>query len=69
MTLSEGEPAAAGLPRRNHFGFRLRAASDVRSARERLRAADVVETEWQDDGMARVQVTDPDGYRVELYAF
>jgi hypothetical protein len=29
----------------------------------------VTETEWQDDhGFVRVQVTDPDGYRVELFA-
>jgi len=29
----------------------------------------VPETEWQDGGMTRVQVTDPDGYRVELFAY
>ena len=28
-----------------------------------------METEWQDDhGFVRVQVADPDGYRVELFA-
>jgi len=27
------------------------------------------EAEWQEDGPTRVQVLDPDGYRVELYAF
>jgi hypothetical protein len=26
-------------------------------------------TEWQDDGMTRVQVADLDGYRVELFAY
>ena len=58
------------LPRSNHFGFRAAGAAEIRAARERLRAAGVPETEWQDDGgMARVQVADPDGYRVELYAF
>jgi hypothetical protein len=37
--------------------------------RDRFRAAGVVETEWQDDGrFVRVQVADPDGYRVEVYA-
>ena len=42
----------------------------VRAARERFRAAGVVETEWQDDGrFVRVQVADPDGYRVDLYSF
>jgi hypothetical protein len=30
----------------------------------------VPETEWQDDGrFVRVQVADPDGYRVELFVF
>jgi catechol 2,3-dioxygenase-like lactoylglutathione lyase family enzyme len=68
LALSEGGPVAAGLPRTNHFGFQLAGSSDVRAARERFRAAGVVETEWQDDGrFVRVQVADPDGYRVELY--
>lgn len=41
----------------------------VRAARDSFRAADVVETEWQDDGrFVLVQVADPDGYRVEVYA-
>ncbi len=70
LALSEGALVAAELPRTNHFGFRLADESAVRAARERLRAADVVETEWQDDGrFVRVQVADPDGYRVELYAY
>jgi catechol 2,3-dioxygenase-like lactoylglutathione lyase family enzyme len=42
----------------------------VLAARERFRAAGLEETEWQDDGrFVRVQVADPDGYRVEVYAF
>jgi hypothetical protein len=41
----------------------------VLAARERFRAAGVAELEWQDHGPARVQVADPDGYRVEFYAF
>ena len=41
----------------------------MRAARERLRAAGVEETEWQEEGIVRVQVADPDGYRVELYAY
>jgi catechol 2,3-dioxygenase-like lactoylglutathione lyase family enzyme len=58
------------LPRTNHFGFQLDEGDEVRAARERFRAAGVEETEWQDDGrFVRVQVADPDGYRVELYAF
>ena len=69
LALSTGaEPA--GLPRTNHFGFRLDSGAKVRAARGRFRAAGVEETEWQDDGrFVRVQVADPDGYRVELYAF
>jgi catechol 2,3-dioxygenase-like lactoylglutathione lyase family enzyme len=69
LALTQGEAVAAGLPRTNHFGFRLPDAGQVRAARERFRAAGVTETEWQDDGrFVRVQVADPDGYRVEVYA-
>ncbi|MDQ3720863.1 MAG: VOC family protein [Actinomycetota bacterium] len=70
LALSQGEPVASALPSTNHFGFRLESGDEVRAARERLRAAGVPEAQWQDDGrFVRVQVTDPDGYRVELYAF
>ncbi len=70
LALSEGAPVAAQLPRTNHFGFRLAGADDVRAARERLRAEGAAEAEWQDDSVVvRVQVFDPDGYRVELYAY
>jgi catechol 2,3-dioxygenase-like lactoylglutathione lyase family enzyme len=52
-----------------HFGFQLEDPDEVRRARERFQRAGVPETEWQDDrGFVRVQVTDPDGYRVELFA-
>ena len=68
LALFHGEPPA--LPRENHFGFRLADGAQVRAAREHLRAAGVPETEWQDDGrFVRVQVADPDGYRVDLYAY
>ena len=57
------------LPRTNHFGFQI-ATEEVHRARERLRAAGVTETEWQDDGeFVRVQVLDPDGYRVEFFGY
>jgi catechol 2,3-dioxygenase-like lactoylglutathione lyase family enzyme len=69
LALSTGPRAAQQLPRTNHFGFRLPARDDVLAARERFRAAGVTELEWQDHGPARVQVADPDGYRVEVYAF
>ena len=69
LALWTGASAAANLPRTNHFGFRLASRDDVLAARERFRAAGVEELEWSDHGPARVQVADPDGYRVEVYAF
>jgi catechol 2,3-dioxygenase-like lactoylglutathione lyase family enzyme len=69
LALSDAEPVPVGLPRTNHFGFRLADGAAVRAARERFRSAGVAELEWQDDGrFVRVQVADPDGYRVEVYA-
>jgi catechol 2,3-dioxygenase-like lactoylglutathione lyase family enzyme len=69
LALREGD-VPVGLPRTNHFGFRVASADEVRAARERMRAAGITETEWQDDsGFVRVQVADPDGYRVELFAY
>ncbi len=68
LALSEGQPPTP-LPRSNHFGFQLESADEVHAARERLRAAGVEETEWQESGTVRVQVADPDGYRVEYFAF
>jgi catechol 2,3-dioxygenase-like lactoylglutathione lyase family enzyme len=68
LALSEGEVPV--LPRTNHFGFRLGDARAVRGVRERFEDAGVPEAEWQDDGgMVRVQVLDPDGYRVDVYAY
>jgi catechol 2,3-dioxygenase-like lactoylglutathione lyase family enzyme len=69
LALSGGTPPPE-LPRTNHFGFQVDDRDEVRAARERFREAGVPETEWQDDGVfVRVQVADPDGYRVELYAY
>jgi catechol 2,3-dioxygenase-like lactoylglutathione lyase family enzyme len=69
LALTAGDPAAATLPRTNHFGFQVASGDEVRAARDRFRAAGVTEAEWQDShGFVRVQVFDPDGYRVELYA-
>jgi catechol 2,3-dioxygenase-like lactoylglutathione lyase family enzyme len=69
LSLREGTPPA-GLPPTNHFGFQLASVEEVRLARERFRHAGLIETEWQDDDViVRVQVADPDGYHVELYAF
>jgi catechol 2,3-dioxygenase-like lactoylglutathione lyase family enzyme len=68
LALSDG-PVPSGLPPHNHFGFQLSDVEEVRSARRRLSRAGVTETEWQDDGaFVRVQVADPDGYRVEMFA-
>jgi hypothetical protein len=70
LALSPGEPVADLLPHSNHFGFRLADGAAVRAARERFRLAGVPEAEWQDDGrFVRVQVFDPDRYRVELYFY
>jgi catechol 2,3-dioxygenase-like lactoylglutathione lyase family enzyme len=69
LALSQGAPAAEHLPRTNHFGFRVAHSDDVIAARERFAAAAIEETEFQASGPARVQVLDPDGYRVEVYAF
>jgi catechol 2,3-dioxygenase-like lactoylglutathione lyase family enzyme len=69
LALTEGA-VPAGLPRTNHFGFQLAGADEVRSAREQLHECGVPETEWQDDGrFVRVQITDPDGYRIDLYSY
>jgi len=69
LALSEGT-VPGDLPRTNHFGFEVADADVVRGARERFRRAGVTEAEWQDDHVVvRVQVADPDGYRVELFAF
>ena len=68
LALSQGAPPTP-LPRTNHFGFRLAGVDDVRAARRRFAEAGLEETEWQEAGPARVQVTDPDGYRVEVFAF
>ena len=70
LALFAGAPVAGQLPRTNHFGFQVAEQAAVFAARERLKRAGVTETEWQDSpGMVRVQVADPDGYRVDLYAF
>jgi catechol 2,3-dioxygenase-like lactoylglutathione lyase family enzyme len=68
LALCEGSVPAAGLPHTNHFGFEVDDPEAVRRARSRFREAGVVEDEWQDDsGFVRVQVFDPDGYRVEIF--
>ncbi len=69
LALSEGSRDRSSLPKTNHFGFQLESHSKVHAAREKFRAVGVEEVEFQDDGMVRVQVPDPDGYRVEVFAY
>lgn len=70
LALCEGTIAAPEVPSDNHFGFRVATGEQVRAARERFRAAGITESEWQDShGFVRVQVFDPDGYGVEVYAY
>ncbi len=67
LAMSTGTPPE--LPRTNHFGFQLASAYEVLEARERFRAAGITETEFSDETPVRVQVADPDGYRVEFFAY
>jgi catechol 2,3-dioxygenase-like lactoylglutathione lyase family enzyme len=69
LALSEGDAAAASLPRTTHFGFQAASARAVKDLREAFKADAVREAEWQESGPVRVQVFDPDGYRVEAYAW
>lgn len=69
LALSEGAYYAAPLARTNHFGFQLDSVESVLYAREEFRRAGIEEVEFQDDGPTRVQVLDPDGYRVEVFAY
>ncbi len=53
-------------------GDRLTGSARARPAPGSLSALGVgpPQTEWQDDGnFVRLQVVDPDGYRVELFAY
>lgn len=68
LALSPGDPPTP-LPRTNHFGILVEDSAEVHDARARFAAAGLEETEWQEAGPVRVQVLDPDGYRVEVYAY
>lgn len=69
LALSEGPYDTTSLPRTTHFGFQLDSAGAVLDAREEFRLAGIEETEFQNEGIIRVQVLDPDGYRVEAFAY
>jgi catechol 2,3-dioxygenase-like lactoylglutathione lyase family enzyme len=68
LALSEGA-APSAPPRTTHFGFEATSPGAVEKLRAAFAADGIPETEWQDAGPIRVQVLDPDGYRVEPYAF
>lgn len=68
LALSEGDLPPIP-PRTTHFGFQIDDAQSVRELRANFANAGVTEAEWQESGPTRVQVLDPDGYRVEVYAF
>lgn len=68
LAMSEGAPPVK-QPRITHFGFELNSVDEVIAMREAFSQAGVREAEWQEKGPTRVQVFDPDGYRVEVFAF
>ncbi|MEM1376365.1 MAG: VOC family protein [Pseudomonadota bacterium] len=68
LALSEGI-VPTPPPRTTHFGFQVENRNTVHQAREAFKAEGVGEAEWQEHGPTRVQIFDPDGYRVEIYAF
>jgi catechol 2,3-dioxygenase-like lactoylglutathione lyase family enzyme len=68
LALSEGEVPRL-LPRTNHFGFHASSAAEVRRLRRFFADEGVGEAEWQESGPTRVQVFDPDGYRVDVYGY
>lgn len=68
LALSAGKVPDAP-PRTTHFGSRAEDAEAVLTLRDRFAKDGIAEAEFQADGPTRVQVFDPDGYRVEVYAF
>lgn len=68
LALSEGD-VPKRPPRTTHFGFQIDSPSDVKTLRISFQEAGVIEAEWQEQGPTRVQILDPDDYRVEVYAF
>ena len=68
LALSEGDVPKIE-PRTNHFGFQAKSAADVLQMRKQFKQAGITEAEFQSHGPVRVQVFDPDLYRVEVYAF
>jgi len=76
LALSDAEdpgPGQRDQPRTTHFGFEAETPEEVLAARERFAADGATETEFEGENPygapTRVQVLDPDGYRVEIYAY
>lgn len=68
LALSEGE-VPPSPPRTTHFGFQLDDKAKVHQLRDECKQNSIKEAEWQENGPTRLQVFDPDGYRVEWFAF
>jgi catechol 2,3-dioxygenase-like lactoylglutathione lyase family enzyme len=68
LALSEGK-APDTQPRTTHFGFEANSTAEVVRFRKTFMIEGVAEAEWQESGPTRVQVFDPDGYRVEVYGW
>ncbi|MGB7286187.1 MAG: VOC family protein [Salaquimonas sp.] len=68
LAMSEGK-VPPQPPRTTHFGFQIDRVKDIQALRAAFADAGVTEAEWQEHGPTRIQVFDPDGYRVEVYAF
>ena len=68
LALSLGEKPDLQL-RTTHFGFQVESAAEVEALRIRFWRDGILEAEWQPSSPTRVQVFDPDGYRVEAYGW
>jgi catechol 2,3-dioxygenase-like lactoylglutathione lyase family enzyme len=68
LALSEGKVPAMP-PRTTHFGFEAGSSADVIKTRDVFAREGVIEAEWQASNPTRLQVFDPDGYRVEVYGW
>lgn len=70
LAMSQGDPGSMDQPRTTHFGFQVETAEEVLEARSRFAGEGVTELEFEGEHKpTRVQVLDPDGYRVETYAY
>jgi catechol 2,3-dioxygenase-like lactoylglutathione lyase family enzyme len=68
LAISEG-PVVSRTVRTSHFGIEVESVRHVLELRKRFKRDGIEEAEFQDHGPTRVQVFDPDGFRVEVYAW